>query len=213
MSFLQGSMAWVISITYIALVITMLGLMPFSIYLYLQDRKNKKQIESDINEKLAADVVVDIDLLRQVARARGVTEGFVAQCIRRLLADSNDKERIGILKALASDFEKIEPYADLPAEPKASLIKLRGLLQSSPNLDVSVLEPIARDLTAYVELKSKTERNRKAMAVFNGFSLFIGILGAYLTLTAPTLLDVQAIVENAVSSAIGQPASLNTEKE
>lgn len=212
MSLLQGSLVWVISITYIALVISMIGLMPFSIYLYMQDRNNRKKVEADINRKLDADIIVDINLLRQISRARGVTEGFAAQCIRRLLAESNDMGRINILKGLADEFDKVEPYADLPGEAKASLTKLRGMLLNSPSLDTSVLEPIVTNLNAYVELRSNAYRNKNARRFFDGFSLFIGVLGAYFALTSPSLQDYKLIIKNAVSEAIVQTPKSDSEK-
>lgn len=199
MRLIQEIFIWLFIFLY---VITMSAVLPVGIYAFVSDLKKRRLFKKDIIEKYSSEINVDVDLLRQISKARGVKESDATTVVRRLMADSRDKASNDFYLALCKKIEEITPYSDLPEDVRSSLLKIKEALKKSDfDYEGHIIEPLITNLTAYVELKKSYNRGRKIAFAINTVSVFsfiFGIWGLYISMSSPNISEIRNTVQSVV---------------
>ncbi len=181
-------------------VISMIGLLPIGIYAFISDQKKRRLFSKDISEKISADIDVDVELVRQISKARNIKEGMAVSIIRKLMADSRDKKDNDFYLELCKKLEEITPYSDFSQDIRSSLLKIKQIIgNSGAEYDSHLMEPIVSNLLNYIELKqdyAKTKRINLFLNILTVISFFVGAWGVYLSFNTPDINEIQNAVQN-----------------
>lgn len=196
---LQEVLTWLVVSLY---VISMITLLPLGIYAFISDQKKRRLFSKDISEKISANINVDAELVRQISKARNIKEGMAVSIIRKLMAESRNKEDNDLYLDLCKKLEEITPYSELPQDIRASLLKIKEIVgKSVSEHDNHVMEPIVSNLFNYIELKqdyAKTKKINFYLNILTVISFFIGAWGVYLSSNTPNIHEIKNVVQNVV---------------
>lgn len=196
---LQEVLTWLVVSLY---VISMITLLPLGIYAFISDQKKRRLFSKDISEKISANINVDAELVRQISKARNIKEGMAVSIIRKLMAESRNKEDNDLYLDLCRKLEEITPYSDLPQDIRSSLLKIKEIVgKSGSEHDNHVMEPIVSNLFNYIELKqdhAKTKKINFYLNILTVISFFIGAWGVYLSSNTPNIHEIKNVVQNVV---------------
>lgn len=107
------------------------------------------------------------------------------------LSDQVTAAVIGKVDALLGDLEAKQPFDNLPAEVRPSLIRIEKTLSASPDEeDKAVLTPVVNALNGYVELVRQHRRlglHRNIAYVIGAASLVLGLVALFLSPSADDL--------------------------
>lgn len=201
---LQEFFMWLFVFSY---VVISMGFVPFGLYMIWKESRNRNKFQDDVKSRVTKFKKIDIELLRQIAKARGIKDGAATAVIRDLLADSQEEETDKIYFDICQRMEEIGPYSDLPADVRNSLLRIKQILTvSETEYSDQILEPIITSLSSYVELKLDYSRSKKIsmiMHLIGVVSFLFGVFGVYLTMsnTSPTLEEIKGVFERSVASA------------
>ena len=201
---LQEFFMWFIAISY---VVVSMGFVPFGFYMIWKESRNRRKFQDDVKSRVTKFKSIDIELLRQIAKARGIKDGAAIAVIRDLLADSQEEEMDKIYFSICQRMEEIGPYSDLPADVRNSLLRIKQILiDCKTEYSDQILEPIITSLSSFMEMKTDYSRSKKIsmiMHVIGVISFLFGVLGIYLTIanTSPTLEQIKGVFERSVTTA------------
>lgn len=199
MQHLQEIALWIFVFSY---AIFMVIILPLGIVVLIKDLRNRKQFSTDIQEKLNSGIDINVELIRYISRARGLKEGAANASLRKMLSDSRDKDLHQVLLKLCNEMDLIEPYSDLPAEVRLSLIRLKEIIKGgeSPHSE-DILQPIISNLSAYVNLKNDYLKSKKITFLVNifGFMSFVfGIWGLVISMSSPNIDQIRSVVDSSI---------------
>lgn len=177
-----------------------------AIFMLIKSVKNKKKWTEDLKNgilnKIKSGIEVSAIDVNVMSRATGLSQKSVSECISQLLLVENDKETYEKIRILSTDFNKIEPYENLPDEVKPSLMRIQELIEASNRQsDMALLNPIQRNLASYAEQKNEYDANKKRSKWFNFITIIgfvVGIIGLYFTLNTPDSKDIEKIINKAI---------------
>lgn len=192
----------------IILVILYIIAISIGIYIAFKSAKNKKKWTEDLKNGVLNKIKSGIDIsandVNLMARATGLSTKSVSECISKLLLIENNKEIFEKIRSLSIDFNKIEPYENLPDEVKPSLMRIQELIDvSNRSSDMALLNPIQRNLASYAEQKNEYETSKKRSKWFNLITIIgfvVGIIGLYFTLNTPDSKDIEKIIRSAIEN-------------
>lgn len=207
MRLIQEVLIWLFVVLY---VISMIGILPISIYAFISDQKKKRLFTKDIQEKLENKIDIDVEIIRQIAKARGMKEVMATTSIRKLMAESRSSEENNLYLDLCKQMEEITPYADLPQDARSSILKLREIVKKNePDYETQIIEPIVSNLSAYVELKQDYARSKKITWVVNFVSIIsfvFGIWGFYISSQSPDIHEIKEVMHRVVGEYVLTPS-------
>ena len=113
------------------------------------------------------------------------------------------------LDALLTDLEVRQPYEDLPAEVRPSLIRIDTIL-SDPAFeeDRAVLTPVVNALHSYVELLGQKRRLNLHRNIAYGIGATSVVVGLAALLLAPSAEDLATHVAAEISARLGAQDSI-----
>lgn len=196
---LQEIALWIFFLGYAIFTVVFL---PLGIFVILKDLRDRKKFSTDVREKLAEGIDIDVDLIRYISKARGLKEGAANAMLRMMLSESREKSSHQTYLNLCKAMDDIEPYSDLPAEVRISLIRLKGIVKAS-GIEYSdeIFQPMVSNLSAYVSLKNDYLRSKKITLFVNIFSFISFLFGAWgivISISSPNLDQIKSVVENSV---------------
>ena len=154
-----------------------------------EQEKNESELRSRIVNRLSKGIEVtvrDFDRFRNALeltqqRAKRVADNLYSEELsEEVTADVIEK-----LDALLEELEATQPYDNLPAEVRPSLIRIEKTLSASPDEeDKAVLTPVVNALYNYVELlqqKGRLNLHRNIAYAIGAASLVVGLAALYLS--------------------------------
>jgi len=184
-------------------VVSMIGLIPISIYAFISDQKKRRLFLKDISEKISVGIDVDAELVRQISKVRNIKEGVAVSIIRKLMVESRQKENHYLYLDLCKKLEEITPYSDFPQDIRSSLLKIKEIIsKSGVEHDSHIMEPIVSNLLNYIELKqnyARTKRINFCLNILTVISFFVGAWGVYLSFNTPDINEIQNAVQNVMN--------------
>lgn len=164
------------------------------------------KFSADVREKINDGIDVNIDLIKHISKARGLKEGTAVALLQEMLSDSRDKESHQIYLKICDDMDEVEPYSDLPAEVRISLIRLKDMPKTS-GVDYSdeMLQPIVSNLSAYVNLKNDYLRSKKITLFVNIFGFISFLFGAWVLVisrSSPNLQQIKTVVDSSLDGIV-----------
>lgn len=198
---LQEIALWVYLFTYAIFIVFLL---PPGTFVIWKDIRNKKKFSADVREKLNGGIDLNIELIRHISKARGLKEGAATTTLREILSDSRDKEKNQVFLTLCNEMDEIEPYSNLPAEVRISLLRLKDITKENGVLhSEDILQPIISNLSAHVNLKNDYLKSKKITIlsfIFGFMSLIFGAWGIAISLSSPDINEIKSAVESTFKS-------------
>lgn len=160
-----------------------------------QQERSESELRERILNRLANDIEVttkDLDRFRNALKLNQHQAKRVVHAIySEELSEQVTVAVIGRLDALLGDLEAKQPFDNLPAEVRPSLIRIEKTLSASPDEeDKTVLTPVVNALHSYVELvrqKRRLSLHRNIAYGIGAVSLVVGLAALFLSPSADDL--------------------------
>ena len=177
--------------------------------------RGRAELKNSILKKLSSSIVLSAKDVNTMARGAGLARASVSKCLSQLLLETSDQTAFTSLQKLAADIEKTEPFEDLPAEVKPSLVRLQELIEaSSQKSDAHLLSPIQRTLGTYIEQKAEFESAKRVGKWINLISIIgfiVGLWGFYFAWKSPDAKEMEFVFRKVLSAPNDQSALGSTE--
>lgn len=171
----------------------------FAAWTMLQKRKSSAGLRSNILKKLQASVELSAKDVLFLGRGYGLSSKSCREAIFKLFADVEEADQYNALKALAIEFEREEPFDDLPDEVKPSMLRLAKLVElSGEPSDNRILDPVTATLNKYTELQHEQKKAKKQTYrayVITIVSFLVGAVSFYLTWRSPSEADIKKAMQ------------------
>lgn len=162
-------------------------------------RADQERSESDLRgrilDRFASDIEVTVKDFDRFCNALDLDQHQAKRVVDALyseeLSEQVTPKVIGKIDALLRNLEAKQPYDDLPAEVRPSLIRIEKTLSASPDEeDKAVLTPVVNALRSYVELirqKGRLNLHRNIAYAIGAASLVLGVAALFLSPSADDL--------------------------